>query len=442
MKSRSSDISVRRLGRFRVTEMAALALPALQPSGLTWLNPAAADHIGDLPLHATITNEGFEYRRAAVALEERLSQAARQGGKAIWSEGFIADFAGLLATQSPVPEMRPDACGPTRVEFRLTPDGVLVGSFEYEAKAGMRTSEAIALLNTVRHRTIGEFLMYCHRTYGTSLTSANIFSYGLVEIEKFLDSSGNSVPISEMLVQPDLVGIANRTTWYQSYKPAYIDSVMEKSLSYRNDELYVVDRQSCVIICEQFWMSGTLALYRHDLALMVSHLLSRLALLKTIQDLVHHSLNVYEIRRAETANSLRRALESRLALTSIQDSLDLARYVNQNFMREFGQQVASELGATALAPKLAARVDQAVSEIGMLDAVEATTRSASLSAKNNRLMACAVALAVLTIIVTVALGVLTLRQPESNTGSGSTTQSSTSLPRESITPSTPIQTPR
>jgi hypothetical protein len=354
-------------------------------------------------------------------LVQRWQETLRSGGKQVWHTEFAERFSGVFWS-SPLPDSE-------KVDYRVTPDGVLVAIFEKIFPGVHDITEVIEEINTLERDTQKRLVRFLlHLFSGASVGGSLLSTVGphdhkrikiteqrvagvthihtLVVIKDFVNGSGDrAVPLPEVAESPELAGILNRAPWYEAYGTRLIPKMRQMEFGYRADELYLVDRNSTLVVGSKFYAADTLVLYRHEILLAIAHLLSRLALLSEFLRTLRSSTHLWPPRASDPAATLQATLDARGALVLIIESLEITGLIRQGFMRLYFDRLLTEL-ALNRAVLRAERWLELAERVALPASIRSSELSLALESRNNRLQTVGIFIAAVALLVSVALQVL------------------------------------
>jgi hypothetical protein len=372
--------------------------------------------------------------------ERRWKDTVRAGGKRVWAPSFADIFSPLRSNGDHITVSGESvsvggglefAFAPRRkgrlvaVEYRLTRDGVIVGLFDVELEGNYAVPEVIKLLDQLEaaaRNTTMEFIVgllsgaFGHKLYSMvgshdhvrplvhiSAAPDTCLTHSLVVIREFVHvDTLAAAPLSLVGRSPELAGIVNRAPWYRAFGVRLAKRLREKEFGYREDEIYIVDRNTTVVVNARFYAADTLVYYRRELELAVIHCLSRLAIVSELLRSIRIDLRVYPHAITEPALVLASALEARSTLVQLMESVEIGPLIRQGFLRLFVGRLTTELGLRGMVSTANGWLD-----LAERTAMPASLRSAELSvlvgARNNRLQAIAIMIAAVALVLSAAL---------------------------------------
>jgi len=156
-----------------------------------------------------------------------------------------------------------------------------------------------------------------------------------------------------------LLGILNRTNWYTKYSKRYITETFMKNVGYRKDEIYLTDKNSTLILLEEYWKSGNpIRWYMEDLILAIQLQIAKQAYLefflrymqsnsysqKILGDLSSDDAGKSSddvVKSSDDAVKL--VLQARNILILLQESTDINSLIIHGFTRKFLEKLVIEL---------------------------------------------------------------------------------------------------
>jgi hypothetical protein len=379
------------------------------------------------------------WRRERDRLVRRWQETLRSGGKQVWLTEFAERFSGLFqgspfsdsGARSWYRGCADDGARDTfeKADYRVTPDGALAAVFEETLPGTYDVTEVIEAINNLERdapkRLVG-FLLYLfsspairggllstvgpHDHKRVKITEQRVAGathiHTLVVIKDFVNASEDrAVPLSEVAESPELAGILNRAPWYEAYGTRLIPRMRQMEFGYRADELYLVDRSSTLVVGARFYAADTLVLYRHELLLAITHLLSRLALLSEFLKTLRSSTRLWPVRVSDPAATLQATLDARGVLVLIIESLEITGLIRHGFTRLYFDRLLTEL-AINRAVLRAERWLELAERVALPASIRSSQLSLALESRNNRLQTVGIFIAAVALLVSVALQVL------------------------------------
>jgi hypothetical protein len=383
-------------------------------------------------------------------IKQRMSNAARAGGREVWQRRFLRRHSPLLLANHNYHMfvsgnvVRPgNALDPSgtrydmafledELKYRITRDGVLVAS--YAADFRRPTYAILDVIRSLTHfrrdsfetlyRFLGEYFGNQQRrellgaAVGVQLAGGNLFNKGAISeaihfhsvavLEGFresVDGVTSDVPLTRVVRSPELAGILNEATWYDRYDPVYCDQVANKQFGYRRDEIYVIDRRTTVIVADRCWRNDPMAFFRQDIHLVVIHHIAAIALVMQQLAFFRDAYNEARLIEAqEPFHVLPLVLAARSNLTLLHESLDFGSLVRHGFTRLFARHLRQEMEFERALEALTQRVDAMGESIMLKSSVQSAQASLARASRNNMLQTLAVILALIALILTIVLG--------------------------------------
>jgi hypothetical protein len=381
-------------------------------------------------------------------IRRRMDQASQTGGKAIWQRRYLNQHSPLIMVNhnhglsisghSKRDGVNLDPSGARyrqafveSVDYRLTREGVLVSTYDVDFRAATYTIpaviEALTKLREDSFATLHQFVKdyfgeprrlarICKAT-GLQLDRAQVedaesvaeaaYYHSLVAIERFVyeTDAGVLTPVTlDNVVQSrELAGVLNEAWWYAHYGDPYCSHLAAKEFGYREDEIYVIERRTSVIVADRCWKDDPMIHYRHDIQLIIQHHVAAIALL--MQQIAFFR-EYDEVRPIETHDPVRvlpLVLAARSNLTLLNESLDFSALVRHGFSRLFAQQLRHEMDFDQALEALSQRVADMGEAVALKSSVQSADASLQRASRNNFLQALAVVLAVAAVIVTLVL---------------------------------------
>jgi hypothetical protein len=380
-------------------------------------------------------------------IQQRMDDATRKGGKAIWQRRYLNQHSPLLyanhtyglivSGHSTRDGMNLDSSGARyrevyveSIDYRLTREGILVATYDVDFRDGSysipEVIQALARLREDSFATLYQFikdyfcdsrrLMRIAKAIKLGLVSTRLddreivaeaaYYHSLVVVERFvrhLDNGPQEVPLEEVVQSRELAGVLNEARWYAQYGDAYCSHVAAKEFGYRADEIYVIERRTSVIVADRCWLDDPLVQYRHDLRLVIEHHVAAIALLMQQLAFFREYEEVRAIETHEPVSVLPLVLAARANLTLLNESLDFTSLVRHGFSRLFAQQLRHEMEFEHALGALRQRVADMGEAIALKSSVQSAQAGLQRASRNNLLQALAVLLALGAVIITIIL---------------------------------------
>ena len=364
-------------------------------------------------------------------LVRRMDRALNNGGKAVWSRSLLGSQAPIIFDAlKPSSEETVGLGGPdetltfrlSELQVRIFPRGVL--SFERRWVPELHGDQAIS---------VGAFIQACKKArelqddeiWGLldgllrdlpkvtgigsvdwrvpdETTKAFLQQHTLRHAVVFMESlpgsganDGSQDGVAEQFINFDLVesdslksivGILNLTQWYDVYSSDYVSRVVNEAVRNRQDELYLTDHDSSVIVLAGFWKpADPLKYYKEDLILAIQFELCRLGHLRYLAYYMRTDALASLHARTHQDNG-REALGFVL---DIQRAISLSSYdrpaeplIRHGFTRRFLSQISRERGTQDSLEELSDNVRQITRATDLRTGFELTDQSVRISRRS------------------------------------------------------------
>jgi hypothetical protein len=364
-------------------------------------------------------------------LRSRTHTAQQNGGKNIWSELFYhkhipikfmaeehvplspsttvmprenLNLVGLMAKDNPT--IKFDGC-----TLRIFREGTLSISFEFsqsEVNTKINVNELINILLYIEKITSEGFvyrikeilndwgnpghsfknlkikLRQCDgETDGLIRTSSVKHSCIFIEGVRNNETS-NFVSIKDLQSKYQLLGILNTSVWYTNYGERYIEKVFEKNVGYREDEIYVTDKDSSLILLADYWdPNKSLQYYVYDLVLATEIQIAKLSYLNFILNYMQEDPDSREALTNITGEkAINIVLQTRKILTLTQESLDINTLILHGFTRSFISRLNEEIDIGNRLESINRRIENISSAIQLKSSIDIGEQGISLN-KNS-----------------------------------------------------------
>ncbi|MEU4389830.1 hypothetical protein [Kribbella sp. NPDC023855] len=410
------------------------------------LQDLRARHALHQQLHAR-WSEHAEFCDSRQDIEERSDRAIAQGGKRVWTSVFLDDHTPTnlpcgdhlwtdgvrIPRQTSLRAIRQDLAPWVFEDSRsqLSRDGVIINTAGFELSGTVPIESVIQQLSHLRRAAYENFKHETRALLARQTPFARAFedlevnlrgeinredvrAHQVLFVREVTDADAVRVEPRKLGHSKELAGLLNRATWYERYNTRYLNELAKKEIGYRNDEIYLTDRDATLIVLDGFWRDGDpLRHYMGDLLLAIEFHLGKQAFL---HGQLEYSKALYSVSGdGSDGGSVSSVLRSRAILSSVYESLNFSVLISHGFTRRFVNGVSSESElATALedverritnlsiAVELRAAVEASRQELGLQSASNGLQKaSINLQRASNRLALMALIVAALAIVLSV-----------------------------------------
>lgn len=373
----------------------------------------------------------------ADALRSRAYAALKHNGKAIWSDLFLRQHAPILFSGSPLCDSPipiavaeevsiagvPQGIRFKECEFRIFRNGTLCFTYAFMRDSTSLEMGVDQLIDAIEYLAEQTYAGYIH-TVKEIVTSwskskvalvagqplrftpvdqnadakvrAGTVKHSCLFLEGFKEN-GARLAITDSTTKRVLLGVLNRAAWYEKYGDDYLDQAFGKNVGYRNDEVYLTDKDASLVLLADFWTTPSLNYYSYDLVLSIGLQISRFAhltfMLQYMQDNPDSRKALQDLGSDRAVDLV---LEARGVMTLVHEAGEVDSLVLHGFTRRFMKQLGEERNIAGIVKSIERRIENINNAIDLKSAVDLGKHSAFTDRR-------AVKWAIIAVIVSAAL---------------------------------------
>ncbi len=357
-------------------------------------------------------------------IEERSNRAVGQGGKRVWTSVFLDDHTPTnlpcgdhlhtddrrIPRQADLRSVRQDLAPWVFEDSRsqLSRDGVIVNTTGFELRGSASIESVVRQLSHLQRAAYENFEHQTRallaketpfsRAFGSlkvnlrgEINREDVRAHQVLFIREVLDGDLVRLEPRKLRGSKEIAGLLNRASWYERYNSSYLSQLAAKEIGYRNDEIYLTDRDATLIVLDGFWHDGDpLRHYMGDLLLGIEFHLGKQAFL---HGQLEYSKGLYSVD-ADVANggSVSSVLRSRAILSSVYESLNFSVLISHGFTRRFIDGVSNESELDNALNDVQRRISNLSTAVELRAAVEASKQEQGLQEASNSLQKASISL--------------------------------------------------
>jgi hypothetical protein len=357
-------------------------------------------------------------------IEERSDRAVAQGGKRVWTNVFLDDHTptnlpcgdhlhadgARIARHNDLRPVRQDLAPWTFEDSRsqLSRDGVIINTTGFELSVSAPIEVVIQQLSHLRWAAYENFKYQTRallarqrpftRAFGDlevnlrgDINREDVRAHQMLFIREVLDGDLARVEPRKLSRSKEIAGLLNRASWYERYNGSYLSGLATKEIGYRNDEMYLTDRDATLIVLDGFWHDGDpLRHYMGDLLLGIEFHLGKQAFL---HGQLEYSKGLYSVGAGGAdGGSVSSVLRSRAILSSVYESLNFSVLISHGFTRRFISGVRSESELDNALADVERRISNLSLAVELRAAIDASHQELTLQAASNSLQQASISL--------------------------------------------------
>jgi len=196
-------------------------------------------------------------------------------------------------------------------------------------------------------RSMGLRFRECDLTTSTA-RSSEVRPYRTVVIDTLHQRDPNGqkwtvLPVSG-LDGKQLLGILNLAPWYKQYNSRYLDRMLGRNVSYKDNEIFLCDGSASLIVLPEYWTTPRRQNHVRHLLLLTELLNSQLSYLHSLADSLERDI-IFQppIRGSAAQGTIGEAVLIKGLILQMENSGDVDSLVSHGFSRKYLEQVRNEL---------------------------------------------------------------------------------------------------
>lgn len=148
----------------------------------------------------------------------------------------------------------------------------------------------------------------------------------------------------DTLEKERILGLVNLAPWFKQYSNDYITQCMSRSLGYKNNELFLCDGTSSLIVLPEYWSKPRLQNYLSYLVLLSELLNAQLSFIQATGSSIETDILLKPIQKGGVAReTINEALLSKGLILQMEKTGDVDSLVTHGFTREYLELIQNEL---------------------------------------------------------------------------------------------------